>query len=350
MFQAYDRCGFMKSEIKHNPYMKKLIFVFMLVEVVAFTSCVKEKSGFGGSDKITGNLIMQDTLSSGTVPVPNAMVYIGFDYKPNTTTYSYKIASDQYGHFEIPFLDEKGSYQLYAIKSYLREGVQFEVSLDTNLGEPKENLTLFLRPDLKDIRLSGVVKMHDSLTNGSMTVNAADVYIGYKFVPNTTHYTYKLYSDANGFFISPLIPSSDTLNYTLFATKNIFIGGKMMTFSRAMTFSEVRTKGNIMDLLPTDSVGFVRITILDRSGTTPQPYVTWCLYSDPRPFYKPKPCEGSFYSSSTNVSGIGYVSSLAINGKYYIKGYKPFGNDTLWAMDSLVIPGVPYPEFSIKFK
>ncbi|MCX6245879.1 MAG: hypothetical protein NTU98_14390 [Bacteroidetes bacterium] len=330
--------------------MKKLIFFMMLAVAVAFTSCVKEKSGFGSSGKISGNLITNDSLSNGKVPVPNAMVYVGFDYKPNTVTYSYKTPSDKYGHFEIPFLLSDGKYQLYAIKSYLRDGVQYTVSLDTNLGYPQENLTLFLRPDLKTGRLSGVVEMHDSLTNGSMTVRSADVYIGYNFVPNSTHYTYKLQSDANGFFISPLVPFSDTLNYTFFATKNIFIGGRMMTFSRIRTFSEFRVGGNLLELLPTDSVGFVRIMILDRSGSTPQPNVTWCLYSDPRPFYKPKPCEGSFYSSSTNINGLGYVSGLAQNGKYYIKGYKPFGNDTLWVKDSLVIPGSPYPDFTFKFK
>ncbi|TRZ70715.1 MAG: hypothetical protein D4R97_07900 [Bacteroidetes bacterium] len=329
--------------------MKKLILFLILTEIAVFSGCVKEKSGFGSSEKITGQLIMLDTLSNGTIEVPNALVFVGFDYKPNSENYSYKVQADKYGHFEIPFLIKTGNYQIYAMKSFLRNGSQYVLSLDTNIGNPRENLIMLLKPDLNMGRLSGAVMMHDSSTTGSITVKSADVFIGYKFIPNSTHYTCKLITDENGSFTSPIIPFSDTLNYTFFATKKINIGGRTITLTRANTFTEFKSNGSKIVILPSDSIGFVTIKIIDKSGNTPQPYVTWCLFSDPRPFYNPKPCEGSFYSSSTNINGLGYISGLAENGKYYIKVYKPFGSDTLWVKDSLTITNLPYPVFTYKF-
>lgn len=335
---------------KKMQIMNKFMLFLIITGFISVSGCVKDDSGFGGNEKITGKLIMQDTLSNGTIDVPDAWVYIGFNFMPNTVNYSYKTQTDKYGHFEISNLLESGKYQIYALKSFQMSSSQIVLSADTNIGNPKIDLELFLRPDKMVGYLSGVVMMHDSITNGTTTVASADVYLGYKFIPNTTHYTYKLNTDENGYFTSSLIPISDSLNYTFFVSKKITIGGNVITLSSINTFQAFRLKSNKIEILPSDSIGYITIKITDLFGMTPQPFVTWCLYSDPRPYNNEKPCEGSFYSSATNFSGLGYVSGLALNSKYYLKGYLAYSSDTLWVKDSLFISTIPYPVFTFKLE
>lgn len=331
----------MKKIIKYN-------FIIALLLSLGFNACKPDENGFGGSAKISGKVQMQDTLSASLTHVVNADVYIGFGFKPNSANYSYKAKSNELGYFEIPNLYKNGKYFLFASKTIKRGINELIYKVESEIDDVSDStfVTLTLLTDINLDYLSGNVVIKDSLSEDLIPLINSDVYLGYGFQPNSTHFTYKLTSDVNGYFKSPYINLSDSLNYQFYVSSNIYIGSHTVVFSRRFTYTEFKSAGNTIELLPEDGIGFITIRIKDMNGT-PQPNMDWCLYSNRFFFQHSIQCIGSIYSKTTNFKGMGYASWLTPGSKYYVKAYREVGGDTLWVKDSINITSALYPVFDI---
>jgi hypothetical protein len=327
--------------------MKKIIFIIIVLTIILTCFYCKPKAGFGKDKKISGIVYLKDSISSNNTAVQNATVYIGFESEPSATNYNYKTVTNNLGEFSFEHLfdrtngsSDKINYHLHTV--YEQPGTKrlFEDTLTTAASH--ENIEIILaEKDAKSI-IEGTVLLSDSLSNTLKTLSNADVFLGYSFLPTSSHYTYKVQSDANGRFVSPALTTGTANSYSLYIQKTINIGGNPVLFKTTLNNQQLDALNKQVELLPANNIGYLRLQVVS-GNLTPQVGFTTCVFSNKAAFSNTLLCNGSFYSQATNLSGYIYLSGLNPGSKYYLKSYKIYGNDTILAKDSLIYSNILYP-------
>ncbi len=321
----------------------------LIVCCYLFTQCQKE-TGFGENGSIVGTVYLKDSLSNNQHVVANASVYVGFGISPDASNYNYKVTTDAQGKFIVPYLvigkhynlkityegavaGEKRTYEKILINVFVSKTPPHIKYVDVILNQTDHVNTI-----------AGMVQIKDSLSLAIpftyIPVAGADVFLGYQFSPTPSNYTYKLITDADGYFKSPTLDSASIADYRFYVKKQVAVGGNIIPFVYAGNYSAFQSAGHQVTVAPSDSMGYVTIKLT--AGSTPQPNATICYFSNRTFFDSSEVCEGSFHSSTTNLKGLSFISGLAPAAKYYYKAYLLQAQDTIWAKDSVMVSGTPY--------
>jgi hypothetical protein len=331
--------------------MKKILHYFLsaLFICLVFYKC-KPKQGFGGEKSLYGTVYIQDSLSGNNIPIEGSIIYIGFGYTPNASNYSFKIASDKLGKFNLSnVFDKNGStsytYYAHAVYEKTNGSTKTTYTVDQSLSMDSEN-TLILNTNSTIQNITGKVFMKDSVSSGVIPVTGAEVFLGYNFTPSPSNFTYSVSTDANGFFKTNKIDMSSGSNYQFYVRKIIPFHGNNLSFSANLSYTTFSLQAFTIQLQPNDGIGYMTIKSYDNNNTG-QPGFTTCLFSNRTIFMNSVLANGSFYSTTTNQKGFAYVSGLGVGSKYYVKSFKVLGSDTIIGKDSIIYSGTLFPKDSV---
>ncbi len=299
--------------------------------------------------KIQGKVQTNDKNSSKKIPVPGAMVYIGYNYIPNSTKYLYKLETDENGEFTTPFLkiEDENSFNIFVIYTknidILSNSTTFKVLLSNN-----NIISLSKESDLIDI--NGNVKLYDFNRNGDLIAAAnTSVYVGNGFIPTVSNYTYSTKTASDGSFTIKNILTVDTVNLSFYFQNNYQLYEKSVLLENQIQFNKPKLTNVILN--PKDLPGIISIKVIDLNGT-PQPNIQICCFSNSTLSQKYKGCEGSIFSSKTNKFGKVFTNDLQDNGTYFVNGLAIVGQDTLplKVADKIIVSKTFPQEFTVILK
>ena len=224
--------------------MKKLIIIYFLISVFGL-SCSPDPIGFGGNGKISGriNILPNPFSNKDSISASFTDIFVGFNSKPNSENYNYKLKSDTLGNFSLNHIFEGNEYFFSFLNELKLDNQTILFKLDTILASGEEH-NLIINKEKNFLRFKGIIKMKDSKSSNLLPVKDANIYIGNGYIPSSTNYTFKLSSNENGEFVTQYFKLLDITQINIYVTYN----KDLTEYSSNLNLKDLNELNNIIEL------------------------------------------------------------------------------------------------------